>query len=295
MNMVKHHAEPVMDPQQNAVVFAENAGAAWDQMWSESLSVSDEMALGNAIGSVICDTGLILGLACMLGELPLDRKTVNRQGWIQLGAGILLVAVTLAFGRRLPRGAGFLFLGLLAVYIWLSVRWGKSAGSDDGGDVPQESAGLILLKLTGAIALLIIGSRILIPAVMHVALLFGVPEDVIAATLVAFGTSLPELITAVTAVRKGEGGLAVGNIIGADILNILFVSGAAAAVTAGGLQAPDTFFKLHFPAMITILVIFRLGIFFSGKQLKRPFGFLLLASYAAYLILQYTMLGKFGS
>lgn len=252
------------------------------------------LALGNAVGSVICDTGLILGLACLIGELPLDRRTVNRQGWIQLGSALLLVAVTLIFGRHLPRAAGFVFLGLLGVYIWLSIRWGRECGEACEVSGDKKSSALVYLKLFGAILLLIASSCVLIPAVEHVALMFGVPEDIIAATLVAFGTSLPELVTAITAVRKGQGELAVGNIIGADILNILFVAGAAAAVTPGGLEAPATFFKLHFPAMIAILLVFRAGIYFSGKSLKRPFGFLLLGSYAAYLILQYMLLGKVG-
>ncbi len=252
------------------------------------------LALGNAVGSVICDTGLILGLACLLGELPLDRKTVNRQGWIQLGAGVMLVAVTLAAGGRLPRAAGFVFLGLLGLYIYMSIRWGRECGEACEISSEKESSALIFLKLFGAIVLLIASSSVLIPAVEHVALMFGVPEDIIAATLVAFGTSLPELVTAVTAVRKGEGALAVGNVIGADILNVLFVAGAAAAVTPGGLEAPATFFKLHFPAMIAILLIFRAGIFFSGRSLKRPFGFLLIGSYGAYLILQYALLGQVG-
>lgn len=247
------------------------------------------LALGNAVGSVICDTGLILGLACLLGDLPISGKSVNRQGWLQLGAGLLLVCVTLTFGRQLPRAWGFIFLGLLALYIWLSIRWGR--GSREVRVVSSEkSSAFMYVKLLGAILVLIASSRVLIPAVEHVALMFGVPEDIIAATLVALGTSIPELVTAVTAVRKGQGGLAVGNVIGADILNILFVAGAAAAVTPGGLAAPETFFRLHFPAMIAILLIFRAGIYFSGKKLKRPFGYLLLGSYGAYLILQYTLL-----
>ena len=91
-----------------------------------------------------------------------------------------------------------------------------------------------------------------------------------------------------------QGELAVGNVIGADILNVLFVVGAACAVTPGGLTVPDTFPKLHFPALIAILVIFRGGIFLSGSELKRPFGFLLLGCYLAYLILQYAVFGGLG-
>ncbi|MEE8424460.1 MAG: sodium:calcium antiporter [Elusimicrobiota bacterium] len=254
------------------------------------------LALGNAVGSIICDTGLILGLACVIGELPLDRAVVNRQGWIQLGAGVLLVAISFLGGSHLPRWAGFLFLSLLVVYLWLSIRWakrGERLPQSDGS--AKESMVMTGLKIAAAIGIVIASSRVLIPAIELAAQMAGIPEDIIAATLVAFGTSLPELVTAMTAVRKGHGELAVGNVIGADILNVLFVAGAACAVTPGGLAVPDTFRVLHFPALLTILVAFRIGIFVSGKKLRRPFGYFLLASYLAYLILQYALFGGVGT
>ena len=104
-----------------------------------------------------------------------------------------------------------------------------------------------------------------------------------AATLVAFGTSLPELVTAVQAARKGHGDLAVGNIIGADILNALFVAGAAAAVTPAGLTVAQSFFWPAFPAMLFVLVVFRTGIYVCRTQLTRKFGIVLLAAYLAYI------------
>jgi hypothetical protein len=103
------------------------------------------------------------------------------------------------------------------------------------------------------------------------------------ATLVAFGTSLPELVTAVTAARRGHGELAIGNIVGADILNVLFVSGAAAAATEGGLIADPHFFIVLFPVMLFVLAVFRIGIFVSGDAMRRPFGYVLLGAYGLYL------------
>ena len=115
----------------------------------------------------------------------------------------------------------------------------------------------------------------------------SIPEGIISATLVAFGTSLPELVTAITAVRKGCGELALGNIIGADILNVLFVAGAAASVTSSGLEAPVHFFRVLFPAMIGILIIFRLGIHYSGNVVKREFSVALLGIYALVTLTSY--------
>jgi cation:H+ antiporter len=257
------------------------------------------LALGNAVGSIICDTGLILGLACLIRPLPLDRKIVNRQGWIQLLAGILLVIACLPWaslpatfieGGRLPQGLGFLFLILLVGYLGLTIHWSRDAGEalEGLGEMDQSPVIVLLLKLLGGITLVVASSWVLIPSVGEAAMRLSVPESVIAATLVAFGTSLPELVTAVTATLRGHGELAVGNVVGADILNVLFVAGAAAAVTSGGLTAPSHFFTLYFPSMILILVVFRIGIYVSGEHLKRPFGFILLSVYLLVTTASYT-------
>jgi cation:H+ antiporter len=263
---------------------------------------SPGLALGNAVGSIICDTGLILGLAAIISPLPLIPSVVNRQGWIQLGAGALLILACLPYlslsttfsqGGRLPQYMGIIFLVLLVLYIWKSLTWVKRGQTrEDPFDtvLPIDAAGnvWILVKLGLGIFMVVASSRLLIPAVQEAAVRLHVPDSIIAATLVAFGTSLPELVTALTAVKKGHGELAVGNIIGADILNVLFVSGAAAAVTPGGLQAEADFFRFLFPAMLLILIIFRLGIFIFRDRLKRPFGFLLLGIYVIVTIIGYT-------
>ncbi|MDA1315850.1 MAG: sodium:calcium antiporter [Acidobacteria bacterium] len=261
------------------------------------------LALGNAVGSIICDTGLILGLACVIAPLRLDRRIVNRQGWIQLGAAVSLVLLSFPWsspaqvfseGGNLPRWAGFALLAALGVYIWQSIRW-----AGEGGGVAEEveehsskeATGMIVLRLIGSIALVVVSARVLIPAVIEIAVRMQIPESIIAATLVAFGTSLPELVTAVTAARRGHGELAIGNIVGADILNVFFVAGAAAAVTPGGLLAGGHFFLVLFPIMVLILLIFRAGIIFSGDYLKRPFGYVLLIAYAISTIVSYLLPG----
>ncbi len=256
------------------------------------------LALGNAVGSIICDTGLILGLACLIAPLPLDRRIVGRQGWIQYGSGLLLVALCMPWadlsaalgpGGRLPRWTGFLLLGLLAGYMYLSVRWTRAEDGEGGDNGFAEGLFKALLKLAAAVALVVGSSSVLIPAVAEAAERLGVPEAVIAATLVAFGTSTPELVTAVTAARRGHGELAVGNVVGADILNVLFVTGAATAATPGGLAVPTEFFTLYFPSMVLILTVFRVGVAVSGTHLRRVFGAVLLGTYLAVTIASYAM------
>ncbi len=248
------------------------------------------LALGNAVGSIICDTGLILGLASLIAPLSFNRQLASRLSNVQVGAGILMVLACVPWsspikafseGGVLPQFMGFIFVVLLGLYIWQSIRWAGTATQDTENEDDIESGSsntfLTLLKLIGAIAIVVISAQILIPTVSVLAVRFKVPESIISLTLVAFGTSLPELVTAITAVRRGHGELAVGNIIGADILNVLFVAGVSAAATKGGLVADAHFFQFAFPAMLFILIVFRYGIFVSGSQLKRPFGVVLVA------------------
>ena len=268
-----------------------------------ALQGSPGLALGNAVGSIICDTGLILGLACIIAPLQLDRAIVNRQGWIQIGTAIALVIgclprtrIDLVFtdGGQLPQFVGFAFLVALATYMWISIRWARSgmtsvSKAEQKESEPPAAIVVAFLKLLGAIALVVLSAQILIPSIQEAATRMEIPESIVAATLVAFGTSLPELVTAVTAARRGHGGLAVGNIVGADILNVLFVAGASAAATPDGLQAGGHFFRVLFPAMLFILLTFRIGIFASGNYMKRPFGFVLLASYGIYMVISYLL------
>ena len=258
------------------------------------------LALGNAVGSIICDTGLILGLASLIAPLSFNRQLASRLSNVQVSAGILMVlacfpwsspAKVFSEGGTLHQYLGFIFVILLGLYVWQSIRWAGSIEStteEDEETVPEGSSTIVtLLKLIGSIAIVVIAAQILIPTVKTLAIRFKVPEEIIAATLVAFGTSLPELVTAITAVRRGHGELAVGNIIGADILNVLFVAGVSAAATPSGLQASGKFFQFLFPAMVVILIVFRCGVFVSGSQLKRPFGVVLVGTYILVTILSY--------
>ena len=262
------------------------------------------LALGNAVGSVICDTGLILGLAAVLAPLKLDRRVVDRQGWFQLTCAVALVAAVFPWGAPgrafteggiLPRAAGWAFLAVLASYLLLSVRWSRrSAAPLDIGEYERDvraSAAAVTLKLVLALVVVVVSARLLIPSVEEAALRIHVPDAIVAATLVAFGTSVPELATAVTAARRGHGELAVGNVLGADILNILFVAGAAAAVTPGGLVAGAHFFRILLPGMLGVVLVLRAGILASGDRLRRGFGFILLAAYALVTFLGYVFPG----
>ncbi|MDJ0832098.1 MAG: calcium/sodium antiporter [Gammaproteobacteria bacterium] len=257
------------------------------------------LALGNGVGSIIADTGLIFGLTCILAAVPVNRFILNRTGWVQVGSATLLVVIAVVAllssddPPYLERWVGFFFLVLLGFYLYITYRWAKQGDGvlpEDDEDDQHElmSVGKSWLLIIGGLTLVIIGARILVPSASEIAARFGVPDDVIAATMVAFGTSLPELMTAIAAIRKGHPEITVGNIVGADVLNVLFVIGAAAA--AAPLQIPMNFYYFHFPAMLIILYSFRVFISMNREGVfYRWQGYWLLGVYVVYVVLQYAL------
>ncbi len=255
------------------------------------------LALGNGVGSIIADTGLIFGMSCLLARIPVNRFILNRTGWVQVGVASLLVGLSLIFFKIsdgnpvLHRWVGIFFLMLLVGYLYMTYVWAKQEINSGNHKTEPNAVGLLGLKkcwfmLLGGLFLVVGSARLLVPGAVEIAFRFGVPDDVIAATMVALGTSLPELMTAVTSIRRGHPEIAVGNIIGADVLNCLFVIGAAAA--ARPLAIPSNFFTFHFPAMLLILYLFRAFIFINKDGwFKKWQGGCLLGIYLLYLILQY--------
>lgn len=257
------------------------------------------LALGNSVGSIICDTGMIFGIACMVTHLPLDRYILDRHGWLQFGAGCLLVLAALpmlhleTWTSTIPRSAGFVFITLLVGYMIVSVVWARRRQKlvlEALEDIEEDTEESVLGRsMQGNVAMLLIGllmvlagSEIALPTVRELCLRWNVPESVVSATLVAFGTSLPELMTAISSIRKGHKELLIGNIIGADILNVLFVTGAAAC-TAPLLVEP-LFFRLHFPVMLAILLLFRITVHYSKRQFARWPGAIFLGLHVFYFL-----------
>jgi len=255
-----------------------------------------DLALGNGVGSIICDTALIFGLACLIARVPKDRFVLNRHGWLKVAAGAILTLASLGLwwaagdihNVLMPRWMGAALLGGLVVYLYLSVRWSRRHPQM----VPEEASAAMkadhkaaravgnLLLLAGGLALVVGGSELMVGSMKEVCIRHRVPPAVIAVTFVAFGTSLPELVTAVASVLKGHADIMVGNIIGADILNVLFVIGASA--TAMPLHIEPVFFTFLLPTMMLVLILFRLFISADGPSFRRWHGALLLAIYVAF-------------
>lgn len=278
------------------------------------------LAMGNAVGSIIFDSGLIFGFGCLLGMLPADQFVLNRQGWVQFGAGVLLAAFCyIAFviqGEQATLGqeVGVLMLLLLVVYLAFSVRWARQHPQGEPFQTPStvaestlatpsvqvtHSIGLMIVRMIVGLIIIIFASHVLIVSVSVLAQRWGVPETVIAGTLVAMGTSLPELVVGIMAIRKKHPELLVGNVIGADILNVLFVIGASSVaaplpIIESGTSHPAIFLWLHLPAMLLILILFRCFIFAGARchYFSKWNGVPLLLIYFIYVILGWVV-GRF--
>ena len=264
-----------------------------------AIAGSPGLALGNGVGSIICDTALIFGLCCLLKRLPLDRFVLNRQGWLQLGAGVLLTATALVLWLAsgdidqvwIPRPVGVGFLVLLVGYLVLSARWARRHPQMIPQDVGAALAGghlarrtvMCLLVLLFGLALVVLGSDALIGSAKEICRRRHVPEAVLAVAFVALGTSLPELATAVAALIKGHPDLLVGNIIGADILNVLFVIGVSSALVP--LEVNEAFYHVHLPVMMGVLILMQLFASTRGARFRRWHGVMLLAIYVGYVAL----------
>ncbi|MEM9160313.1 MAG: sodium:calcium antiporter [Verrucomicrobiota bacterium] len=282
-----------------------------------ALEGNSGMALGNAIGSIIADTGLIFGLGLLITQLPAKSKMLHKQGWLQAGSVILLAAICYGSymlavdkldpnsGERLAyisRGVGVLFLCLLVGYVLLNIKWSRAeareekipggSGQPDATEAHKPRSGFMLLVMgVVGLSLVIAGGDALINSVTIIATRAGIPDAVIAGTLVAFGTSLPELMVGLTAIRKGHYEVLIGNVIGADILNVLFVIGCAALAKPIPLGGENGWIVLtkQLPAAIIIIFLMRLFIFMSKDSgvFKRWMGIPLLASYVIYVTLSF--------
>lgn len=247
-------------------------------------------ALGNAVGSIIANTSLILGIGALFGSIPVDKKTSQKITILLIGSVLLVLpAVFYQIGRengRIPQWMGFIFLLLLVAYMYFLVRQEHSKNSSEHTKQVKnvKSIFILILKIFLS-ALLIAGSAsVLVSSAEILAERIGIPDVVISATLVAFGTSVPELSTCITAAKSRHGGLAIGNIIGADILNILFVVGVSAALTKGGIVVTQSFYRIHFIGLAAVLTVF--GFFaYNTKidEINKKEGILLILLYSIYL------------
>ena len=245
------------------------------------------LALGNAIGSNVCNIGLVLGAVSLVRPIQLSSATLRREMSALLAVSLLTVSLFL--DSFLSRVDGFVMMtGLVIVMIWLAKLGLKSAANDPlKGDYEAEipidvSMKMAVLWFFVGLAVLLAGAELLVEGAISVAQAFGVSEVVIGITLVALGTSLPELAVSLISAMKKEYGLAIGNIVGSNIFNLLAVIGVAATIDPHAL-APSVL-SLHVFVMVAFtLVLFAMTYDYDGKsELSRIEGGALLTAYFGY-------------
>lgn len=245
------------------------------------------LAVGNALGSNIANIGLVLGAVAIIKPIELKSATLRREMPALLA--VTLLTVSLFLDSFMSRVDGLVMLtGLVIVMIWLARLGIQSAKTDPmsvdyDAEIPQDvSMKTAVFWLLFGLITLLIGAELLVDGAMEIARFLGVSEVVIGVTLVALGTSLPELAVSVVSALKGEFGLAIGNIVGSNIFNLLAVIGVAATIAPAAL--PQSVLSLHIFVMVAFtLVLFAMTYDYEGKaQLSRVEGIALAAAYVAY-------------
>lgn len=247
---------------------------------SAALKGSVELAISNVVGSNIMNVLLILGLSSVIYPLAVKKTTIRFDIPYVFFASVLLLVFGVLDGT-IGRIDGLIFWGLLIIYIIYMIRLTqKSQVSDEDFEPAGESDKvwkLLLLILVGGV-MIVAGSNVTVDAASNIATEFGMDERLIGLTIVAFGTSLPELVTSCIAAKKKETDIAVGNIVGSNLFNILFVLGSSAVITPIAYKS-----EFVFDSIVAVLVMVVLWLFVFRKQkLSRIGGVLMLAMYAVY-------------
>ncbi|HEX6995554.1 MAG TPA: calcium/sodium antiporter [Gammaproteobacteria bacterium] len=260
---------------------------------------SPGIAVGNIVGSNIANVLLILGVAALIMPIAVESRALRRDGAVLLGVSLLFAAVAFSFG--LARGVGVVFVAALAAYVAYAYRQERTVG--DGHTAAFERAeavaaidpalqpccrpsrplaaviGHVALAIVG-LAIVVVGGRVLVGAAVDLARVVGISEAVIGLTIVAIGTSMPELVTSLVAAVRRHSDVAIGNVLGSNIYNLLGIGGLTALISPT--PVPEQIARTDVPFMLGITVLL---VWFASteKRLSRTEGAIFLAFYAGYV------------
>ena len=255
---------------------------------TSALTGHGEIAYGNAIGSVICNSALIAAIPIVVKPGKVDPKSLRTPVLFFFVAAAFYAGVAYTTGS-FTRPVGIILLAMFVAYIVCNVMAMKNAPAPEEEEGPEENA-----SFAKELGLLAVGADLLVDNGTLIAQALGVPESVIALTFVALGTSLPELVTAITSLAKGHGALSLGNVIGANVFNLVLVSGVSVALapftipqnsTIAGMNAS---LVMDIPVMFAVMLLLTVPALLKGK-LSRPQGIALLCIYAAFCVVQFTI------
>lgn len=262
-----------------------------------TLGGNGQFGLGNAIGSMITNASLVLGIGALGGIIPV-KSELKKTFLFLCGLSGLFVATSIGLGLNVnggyfPRWTGGVLLILLPLYLIYTVKQKPEAilnelpeeedlsESDGKGSVNLVQSVLILVASSLGVTF---GATLLVATAEVSAARFGIPDSVISSTIVAFGTSVPEVTTTLVAVRYGHGELAIGNVLGANMMNVLLVMGATISLFPDGVSVPSSYYMIQFPILAVIFVLLSIPILNKKVEaINRGQGLLLIGLYALYL------------
>ena len=264
-----------------------------------ALAGSGAMAYGNAIGSIICNTSLIAAISIVCNPGPVNTKSMKTPAIFFFASAGLYCLASYVLGT-FPRWMGFVMLSIFVVYMVLTVRNGMKNPDEVHDEEETESKQRTLLMelvlLVAGAAIIAVGADLLVDHGQIIAIGLGVPETVVALLFVALGTSLPELVTTITSLRSGHASLGVGNVIGANVFNLVLVSGVA--VSLAPFDVPCENFLLNtglnmslvfeLPVMLGVMALMIFPTL-ASKKLERWQGITLLCIYAAFCVCQFVL------
>ena len=250
-----------------------------------ALKGSTDMAIGNVTGSNLFNTLIILGICSMVRPMVFTKENVRRDIPICIGASLLMLVFALYIGQGISRWQGAIMLALYVAVIWYSVRSAKQGAPEEesAGDSSSMGWGRVIIYIIVGLAGLIYGGNTCLESATSIARAWGVSEAVIAITIVAAGTSLPELASSLSAIANGKLSLALGNVIGSNIANILLILGTSGLIkplTMGGITPLDVW--MVFGSSVLLLLS---ALAIGQRRITRFEGAIYLAIYVAYVIL----------
>jgi cation:H+ antiporter len=236
---------------------------------------SSGIAVGNAVGSDITNIALILGTCMVIKGYTVERDVLKRYGLTLLGVCLLFCVFVF---NGISRIEGGILLGILPVYIWTTFKGNHMKPEDP---VPQESVAKLALAFVAGLAAVFVGARFLVNSSMDLAEQLHILESAIGSTMVALGTSLPEFAVSVRAVTRGHGQISVGNILGANTLNILWVTGVSALIRPLTLDSNLMYFNTPVMVGVTVLLLVFMRM---GYKLRRWQGIVFLMFYILFVV-----------
>ena len=261
---------------------------------TSALTGHGEIAYGNAIGSVICNAALIAAITIAVRPGKVDPKSLRTPVAFFFVAAAFYAGVAYTTGS-FTRPVGLILLAVFVAYIVCNVLAMKNTPAPEEEEQTEEGSFAKELGLLAIGAVLIaVGADLLVDNGTLIAQALGVPESVIALTFVALGTSLPELVTAITSLAKGHGALSLGNVIGANVFNLVLVSGVSVTLAPFTIPQNSMLFGhnaslvLEFPVMFAVMLLLTVPALVKGR-LSRPQGIALLCIYAAFCVVQFTI------